>query len=68
MGDPFSDPMHYHSLAGALQYLAFTHPNISYVVQQVYLDMHDLKEPHMTALKLILCYLQGTLDFILLLC
>jgi hypothetical protein len=30
--------------------------------------MHDLREPHMTALKHILCYLQGTLDFGLIHC
>jgi hypothetical protein len=66
-GDPVSDPMHYRNLAGALQYLTFTCLNISYVVQQVYLHMHDLRERHMIALKRILRYLQGTLDFGLLL-
>jgi hypothetical protein len=25
--------------------------------------MHDLQEPHLTAMKRILCYLRGTLDF-----
>jgi hypothetical protein len=63
MGDPISDQAHYRSLADALQYLTFTHPNISYVVQQVCLHMHDLRESHMTILKHILCYLQGTLHF-----
>nr|GEV39050.1 hypothetical protein [Tanacetum cinerariifolium] len=29
--DPVSDPSLYHSLAGGLQYLKFTHPDISYV-------------------------------------
>jgi hypothetical protein len=29
MGDPISNPTHYRSLAGALQYLTFTHPDIS---------------------------------------
>jgi hypothetical protein len=59
--------MHYRSLAEALQYLTFTHLDISYVVQQVCLHMHDPRESHMTALKHILQYLQGTLDFGLLL-
>jgi hypothetical protein len=27
-GNPISDPTHYHSLVGALQYLTFTHPDI----------------------------------------
>nr|GEX83471.1 hypothetical protein [Tanacetum cinerariifolium] len=34
-GDPVADPTLYHSLAGGLQYMTFTHPDISYVVQQV---------------------------------
>lgn len=32
-GPPVSDPTRYRSLAGALQYLTFTRPNISYAVQ-----------------------------------
>ncbi|GKA65753.1 ribonuclease H-like domain-containing protein [Tanacetum coccineum] len=61
-GDPVSDPTFYRSLAGALQYLTFTRPDISYVVQQVCLYMHDPREPHFTALKRILRYVRGTLD------
>jgi hypothetical protein len=30
---PVVDPTHFRSLIGALQYLTFTHPDISYVVQ-----------------------------------
>jgi hypothetical protein len=65
--DPVSDPTHYCNLTDALQYLTFTHPDISYAVQQVCLHMHDPRESHMTALKRILRYLQSTLDFGLLL-
>ncbi|GKE69162.1 ribonuclease H-like domain-containing protein [Tanacetum coccineum] len=36
-GDPISDPTLYSSLAGGLQYLTFTRPDISYAVQQVLL-------------------------------
>jgi hypothetical protein len=61
--DPVSDPTHYRSLAGALQYLTFTRSDISYAVQQVCLHMHDPRESHMTGLKCILLYLHGTLDF-----
>ncbi|GJR75218.1 ribonuclease H-like domain-containing protein [Tanacetum coccineum] len=50
-GDPVSDPTLYRSLAGALQYLTFTRPDISYVVQQICLYMHDPRDPHFTALK-----------------
>ncbi|GKA55513.1 ribonuclease H-like domain-containing protein, partial [Tanacetum coccineum] len=51
------------SFAGALQYLTFTRPNLSYVVQQVCLYMHDPREPHLAALKRILCYVRDTLDY-----
>ncbi|GJR79241.1 ribonuclease H-like domain-containing protein [Tanacetum coccineum] len=37
-GDLVFDPTLYRSLAGSLQYLTFTRPNISYVVQQSTLD------------------------------
>lgn len=62
-GDPVSDPTDFRSLAGALQYLTFTRPDISYAVQQVCLHMHNPREPHLTALKRILRYVRGTLDF-----
>ncbi|GJU23803.1 retrovirus-related pol polyprotein from transposon TNT 1-94 [Tanacetum coccineum] len=53
-GDPVSDPTLYCSLAGSLQYLTFTHPDISYAVQQVCLFMYDPRKPHFSALKRIL--------------
>ncbi|GKB60235.1 ribonuclease H-like domain-containing protein [Tanacetum coccineum] len=61
-GDLVSDPNLYRSLAGSLQYLTFTRPDISYEVQQVCLYMHDPREPHFSALKRILRYVRGTLD------
>jgi hypothetical protein len=66
-GPPVADPTGYRSLVRALQYLIFTRPNIAYAVQQVCLHMHDPWEPHLTAMKRILWYLCGTLDFGLLL-
>lgn len=50
------------SLAGALQYLTFTRPDIAFAVQQICLYMHDPREPHLHALKRILRYIRGTLD------
>ncbi|GKB85189.1 ribonuclease H-like domain-containing protein [Tanacetum coccineum] len=62
-GDPVSDPKLYMSLVGSLQYLTFTRPDISYAVQQICLYMHDPREPHFSALKRILRYVRGTLDY-----
>ncbi|GJV79144.1 ribonuclease H-like domain-containing protein [Tanacetum coccineum] len=58
-----SDPTLYRSMAGSLQYLTFTRPDISYAVQQVCLHMHDPREPHFSALKRVLRYVRGTLDY-----
>jgi hypothetical protein len=66
-GDPVSSPTHYRSLPDALQYLTFTCLDILYAVQQVCLHVHDPRESHMTVLKSTLDYLQGNLDFGLLL-
>jgi hypothetical protein len=32
-GPPVADPTHFRSLVGALQFLAFTRPDIAYAVQ-----------------------------------
>jgi hypothetical protein len=66
-GSPVADATSYRSLIGALQYLTFSRPNIAYAVQQVCLHMHTPREPHLTALKRILRYLRGSLDYGLLL-
>lgn len=60
-GDQIENPTQYRSLAGALQYLTFTRPDIAYAVQQVCLFMHDPRQVHMSALKRIIRYIQGTL-------
>nr|GEY35191.1 ribonuclease H-like domain-containing protein [Tanacetum cinerariifolium] len=62
-GTPIVDPTLYRSLAGSLQYLTFTRPDITYAVQEVCLYMHDPREPHFSAFKRILQYVQGTLDY-----
>jgi hypothetical protein len=67
-GPPVENASQFRSIAGALQYLTFTRPDIAYAVQQICLHMHDPREPHLTAMKCILRYLQGTLDYGLLLC
>ncbi|GJT34822.1 gypsy type transposase [Tanacetum coccineum] len=62
-GPLVSDPTLYRSIAGALQYLTFTRPDLSYAVQQICLFMHDPREPYRTALKMILLYVRGTFDY-----
>ncbi|GKE43335.1 ribonuclease H-like domain-containing protein, partial [Tanacetum coccineum] len=57
-GDLVTDLALYRRLAGALQYLTFTRPDISYAVQHVCLYMHDHWEPHFSALKPILRYVR----------
>jgi hypothetical protein len=64
---PVEDASQFRSIAGALQYQIFTRPDIAYAVQQICLHMHDPREPHLTAMKRILRYLQGTPDYDLLL-
>lgn len=59
-GQPYADPSHYRSLAGALQYLTLTRPDLSYAVQQVCLFMHAPHDGHFQLLKRILRYVRGT--------
>lgn len=59
--DPVPDPTAYRSLTGALQYLTFTRPDISYAVHQICLYMHCPRQPHFQALRCILRYIKGTI-------
>jgi len=66
-GAPVAHATDFHILAGTIQYLSFTRPDIAYAVQQVCLHMHDPREPRDAALKRILRYIRGTLHLGLLL-
>ncbi|XP_062198356.1 uncharacterized mitochondrial protein AtMg00810-like [Phragmites australis] len=61
-GTPVSNPTLYRSLVGALQYLTFTRPDITHVVLQVCLHMHDPREQHFLLIKRILRYIKGTIN------
>ncbi|XP_022030338.1 uncharacterized mitochondrial protein AtMg00810-like [Helianthus annuus] len=61
-GSLLPDGSAYRSLAGALQYLTFTRPDISYVVQQVCLFMHAPREPHFAFMKWSLRYIQDVFE------
>ncbi|XP_039690650.1 uncharacterized mitochondrial protein AtMg00810-like [Medicago truncatula] len=60
---PYKDQSLYRNLAGALQYLTFTRPTISYAVQQICLFMRNSMDDHMQALRRILRYVQGTRQY-----
>jgi hypothetical protein len=57
------DATNYSSIVGALQYLTLTHPDLTHVVNLVCQFMHQLGASHFQAIKRILQYLQGTLDY-----
>ncbi|GJU53499.1 ribonuclease H-like domain-containing protein [Tanacetum coccineum] len=60
---PVQDPTMYHSLACGLEYQTFTRPDLSFAVQQIFLYMNAPHKPHLAALKRIVRYVQGTLDY-----
>jgi hypothetical protein len=62
-GTPFADPALYRSLAGALQYLTLTRPDIAYDVHQIRLFMHAPTTSHFQLVKRILRYIKGTPHF-----
>lgn len=59
--EPFSQPMEYRMLAGGLQYLTLTRPDITFAVNLICQFMHEPRRCHMEALKRILRYVKGTL-------
>ena len=60
VGRPVDDPSEYRSLAGGLQYLTMTRPDLAYAVQQACLHMHDPRDSHLAIIKRILRYVRGT--------
>ncbi|KAK2989892.1 hypothetical protein RJ640_019475 [Escallonia rubra] len=62
-GDPHPSPIEYRSIVGALQYLSFTRPGISFSVNKVAQFMQSPTCEHWSAVKRILRYLKDTLYF-----
>ena len=62
--NPYHNLTKYCYLAEALQYLTFTRPDITYVVQQVCLFMHGSRMQHMSASKRIIHYIKGILSLV----
>ena len=61
--EPVRDAKLYRSIVGALQYVTITRPELAFSVNKVCQFMQDPLELHWKAVKRILRYLSGTLDF-----
>ncbi|XP_048424280.1 uncharacterized mitochondrial protein AtMg00810-like [Pyrus x bretschneideri] len=62
-GTLVSDPSHYRSIVGALQYLTFTRPDIAHSMNMVCQFMAQPTNVHMVLVKRILRYIQGTIGY-----
>nr|XP_023891192.1 uncharacterized protein LOC112003238 [Quercus suber] len=62
-GSLLSNPHEYRSLVGSLHYLTFTRSDLSFAVHQVCQFMSFPTDVHLTAAKRILRYINGTLNF-----
>ncbi|KAL5721714.1 hypothetical protein ACHQM5_005324 [Ranunculus cassubicifolius] len=67
-GSKFSNHTLYRSVVGALQYLTFTRPDVSFAVNKVCQYMHNPKDEHWAAVKRILRYLKKTIDYGIFIC
>lgn len=60
--EPLKDPIDQdQNVMGAIQYLTLTRPDLAFAVNQVCQYMHQLTTTHLTAVKLILRYIKGSL-------
>lgn len=62
-GDLLSFPTAYREVVGCLQYLTITRPDLAFAVNTVAQFMSTPRSSHMIAVKRILRYLKGTIDF-----
>ncbi|XP_019099719.1 PREDICTED: uncharacterized protein LOC109132531 [Camelina sativa] len=60
---PFVEPTYFQSLAGKLQYLTITRPDLQYAVNFICQRMHKPTNSDFTLLKRILRYIKGTLNY-----
>lgn len=58
----FPDPMYYRSLAGKLQYLTLTRPDLQFAVNFICQKMHVPSVSDFSLLKRVLRYVKGTVD------
>ncbi|PKU86076.1 putative mitochondrial protein [Dendrobium catenatum] len=64
---PFHQPALFHQLVGSLQYMSTIRPDIVFAVNKLCQHMHQPLLLHYQLLKLLLRYMQGTIDYSLLL-
>ncbi|CAN6716599.1 unnamed protein product [Malus baccata var. baccata] len=62
VGSPLSNPHEYRSIVGALQYLTWTRPDLSFAVNQVCQFLYYPRDTHYQAVKRILGFLKGFVD------
>ncbi|KAE8697713.1 hypothetical protein F3Y22_tig00110610pilonHSYRG00140 [Hibiscus syriacus] len=62
-GKLLTDATEYRSIVGSLLYMCHTRPDLIYSVGRVAQFMHAPREAHMVAVKRILRYLAGTIDY-----
>ncbi|CAL9022395.1 unnamed protein product, partial [Prunus brigantina] len=62
-GELLDNPSLYRSIVGALQYLTFSRPDIAYAVNYACQFLQQPTTTHLIAVKRILRYIQGTLDY-----
>ncbi|KAE8711850.1 hypothetical protein F3Y22_tig00110271pilonHSYRG00126 [Hibiscus syriacus] len=62
-GELILDAQFYHNIIGGLLYVCHTGPDIAFCVNKVAQFMHAPRQSHLVAVKRILRYLAGTLDF-----
>jgi hypothetical protein len=62
-GEQMDDPQLFCSIVGALQYVTITRSDISFVVNRVSQFMHSPNLSYWSAVKRILRYLKGTLEY-----
>ncbi|XP_020688780.2 uncharacterized protein LOC110104145, partial [Dendrobium catenatum] len=60
---PYADPQMFRKLAGSLQYLSITRPDIAFTTNRICQHMHQPRNGDFQALKRLLCYIKGSLNY-----
>ncbi|PKU74614.1 Retrovirus-related Pol polyprotein from transposon TNT 1-94 [Dendrobium catenatum] len=60
---PYADPQMFRKLAGSLQYLSITRPDIAFTTNRICQHMHQPRNGDFQALKRLLRYIKGSLNY-----